>query len=114
MAADYAYINNYKNLGKLGIHRRVFEAIALQATNEVEGANVFKKNSGHSVFRLKNDISCLYRKDGKVDIKIPVVIRKNCDVNAICIKIQETVATYLMSMCEMVPFKITVNIAAIE
>ncbi len=112
--ADYLYIENYSKLGKMGISRRVFETIAQKATNTVEGAYVSKNSRNASIFSVKHAISCVFRKNGKVDIKVPVSIKKGYDVTEISTKIQQEIANAMMSMCEVVPFNITVTVVSIE
>ena len=48
--ADYSYINNYTKNGSLAISRRVFETIAVIATNKINGAEVSKANKNSKDF----------------------------------------------------------------
>src|SRR5574344_494793 len=109
--ADYIYLQNYSRKGDMGISRRVFEMIATEATNRVNGATV--SNAKNGVFKVSHPITCIF-KDGKVIINIHVTIKRGIKVNDVCLKIQEEVANSLMVMCEVIPFNINIKVAAIE
>lgn len=111
--ADYSYINNYTKNGSLAISRRVFETIAVIATNKINGAEVSKVNKNSKDFNLYNPISVNIEKDGKVNIKIEVSLKKGTDVHKICMQIQERIAQHMELMCEIVPFNIITKVVSI-
>jgi uncharacterized alkaline shock family protein YloU len=111
--ADYSYINNYTKNGSLAISRRVFETIAVIATNKINGAEVSKANKNSKDFNLYNPISVNIEKDGKVNIKIEVSLKKGTDVHKICMQIQERIAQHMELMCEIVPFNIITKVVSI-
>ena len=111
--ADYSYINNYTKNGSLAISRRVFETIAVIATNKINGAEVSKANKKSKDFNLYNPISVNIEKDGKVNIKIEVSLKKGTDVHKICMQIQERIAQHMELMCEIVPFNIITKVVSI-
>jgi len=108
--AQYVYIDNYNNLGKIGISNHVFYQIAETATIKVKGASVNQSKS--LLFLLQNPIQITISK-GLVNVKVAVNISKKADINKICLLIQEEVATALTSLTELVPFRIDIKVANI-
>lgn len=109
--ADYVYINNFTRNGAMGISYVVFYQIAETATNVVTGASVSKAKG--SLFNLHRPISCQIR-NGLVNVDIAVSISKQTNINEVCLKIQEEVASALSSMTELVPFNINIKVANVE
>lgn len=111
--ADYSYINNYSKNGSLAISRRVFETIAIKATNKISGASVSKRSKNSKDFNLHNPIAVEIDKNGKVNIKVEVSLKKGTDVHKVCMQIQEAIAQNMMLMCEIVPFNIVTKVVSI-
>ncbi len=109
--ADYVYIENYTRNGAMGISHVVFYQIAEAATNVVKGAAVSKSKG--RLFNLHRPIVCHIR-NGQVNVDIAVSISKATNINEVCLKIQEEVASALSSMTELVPFNINIKVANIE
>lgn len=110
----YFHIKNYSTNGELAINHHVFEAIALSAIKRVKGVKAYKGNSKQNAFTKYNPVTCLVRKDNKVEIKVDVVLKKGMNIKATCEKIQDEIAQSLMLACETVPFSVKINIASIE
>jgi uncharacterized alkaline shock family protein YloU len=108
--AQYVYIDNYSNLGSMGISNHVFYQIAQTATNNVKGATISANKL--LMFFLQKPLSIRISK-GLVTVKLEVSLSKEANINDVCLKIQEEVATALSSMTELVPFKINVKVAEI-
>jgi len=106
---DYVYIKNNSNLGEIGMSRKVFEQIALEATNRIQGASVSAKKR----FTLDNPIQVSFRKDGKVDVLVTINLKKGQNANDVCLKIQEEVANAFLAYAESVPFNIEIKVASI-
>ncbi len=111
--ADYLLIRSGSKKGTLGISRKVFEFLATEATDRVQGASLSKAKKIKS-FTLSKPVSASFRKDGKVEIKISVNLKKGENANQICSTIQEQVATLLQAYTESVLFDIDVKIADIK
>ncbi|HKM10881.1 MAG: Asp23/Gls24 family envelope stress response protein [Bacilli bacterium] len=109
--AEYVYIQNYTRNGQMGISHVVFDQIAAIATNSVLGATVARSKKG--LFLLHKPIACQIR-NGLVDVKISVIIEKSANVQEVCLKIQEEVASALTMMTELIPFKIIVEVDGIK
>jgi uncharacterized alkaline shock family protein YloU len=112
MRSGYAAINNYNNLGTMGISHRVFETIATRAANEVSGAEV--KKSAYRLFNLDKPVTASIRKDGGVDIKMDVIIKQGEKVQDVCLKIQEEVKSAITMMCETVPFSVQIKVVSVK
>ena len=111
--ADYLRIQTHSKQGTLGISRKVFEFLATDATNRVQGVTVSKAKKIKS-FTLSNPVKVSFRKDGKVEIEISVNLKKGTNASQICSTIQEQVANVLSAYTESVPFDIDVKIADIK
>lgn len=111
--ADYLHITNYAAGGSLALSRRVFAALALEATNQVAGAAVTRGRRKGSIFDLYHPIQVFFRKDGQVELKISISLQAGANANDVCLKIQEEVARALMTYAESVPFKINIKVASI-
>lgn len=110
--AQYVFIQNYTRNGTMGISHNVFDQIAEIATNAVEGATVSSQKK-LGTFSLHKPITCSIR-NGLVDVKIYVIIAARVNVKEVCLKIQENVANSLSMMTELIPFKILVEVAAVD
>jgi uncharacterized alkaline shock family protein YloU len=105
--AQYVFINNYTKNGDLAISHHVFYQIAEEATNKIQGVEVKSKKSA---FQLFKPISIGIKK-GLVTVQVSVHVDKTVNINQVCLKIQEEVASALSAYTEMVPFKIDVKVA---
>lgn len=106
--ADYVKINPNSKNGDLMISRAVFESIATNATNKVQGVSVAKRS-----FKLSKPVQAIFQKNGRVKIAVSINLKKGANANDICVKIQESIATALMAYAESVPFDIQINIVEI-
>ncbi|MEY3431392.1 MAG: Asp23 family, cell envelope-related function [Bacillota bacterium] len=108
--AQYVRINNYSKLGDLNLSYQVFYQIAEYATNKVRGAKVSSKTSRFNIFK---PISVNIKK-GLVTVAVTVSLNKNANINALCLAIQEEIASSLSAFTEMVPFRIDVKVANLK
>jgi uncharacterized alkaline shock family protein YloU len=109
--AEYWYVQNLNNSGKLAINKKVFEEIVTIATNNIYGVTVkSKKNSG--LFSFHKPVSCDIL-NGKVHIELDVNIKQGQNVENLCSSIQKEIADVLTNMVELVPFSIKVKVAGI-
>jgi uncharacterized alkaline shock family protein YloU len=105
--AQYVRINNYSKLGEMNISHQVFYQLAEFATNKVRGAKVTKNTSRFQIFK---PISVRIQK-GLVTVSVTVSIHKSANINAVCLAIQEEIASSLSAFTEMIPFRIDVKVA---
>lgn len=110
--SDYAYIQNYSKKGTLGISRKVFEQIAYEATERVAGVKLDAKRQ-KSPFVLFRPIVIIIHKNGSVDIKIEVSIKKGNDVKVVCENIQKEVKYSLEQIVEQAKVNIVTKVTKI-
>ena len=111
--AEYYFIKNYDNYGKLAINRNVFKSIAIDAVNKVQGASVSSKKGKKQLFKVDNPINVTFHKNGQIELKIDISIKKDANPTKVSVAIQEEVSTALQQYTESVPFDITINITSI-
>lgn len=110
--ADYVQINKYSTKGgELAISRKVFETIALDATNRVLGEDISSKKSK---FKIYNPIKAVFKKNGDVTIKVSISLKRGVKPNDISLEIQKEIAHDLAAYVEQVPFDIEVSIDEIK
>lgn len=113
--ADYVYIKNSSSDGDLAISRRVFEELATEAVDKVIGASVTTLKSKNKILvKLYHPVKVTFHKNGQVEIKISITIKKGINANKVCLDIQEEVANSLLVYTESVPFDIQIKIASIS
>ncbi len=110
--AEYVYIQNYNNRGALGISRVVFDQIATDVTNRIQGVKI-KPNSDKFFFTFHKPVHCEIR-NGKVMVKIEICVGSNVNVNDVCTQIQEEVASAFTQMIEMVPFSVDIKVMGVQ
>ncbi len=108
--AEYIYIQNYSNKGKLAISHTVFEQIVEIVTSKVQGVQL--KNSKKR-FSMHKHVDCEI-KNGKVTTFINIKIKKNSNEEKIKSMIISEVEGALSSMTEMIPFTTVVNVKGID
>ncbi len=111
MRSGYVEINNYQKLGDMGISHRAFETIAMNACNQVNGASIdTSKKRKVSIIELSKPVHAIIRKNGKVDIKLDVILKKGVNVKEICGAISDNVSSSIQMMCETIPFNVEINV----
>ncbi len=115
MRSGYIEINNYQNLGEMGIFHRAFETIVTSACNQINGVSVdTSKSKKVSIIEFSKPVHATIRKNGRVDIKLHVILKKGSDVKSICDNIRENVSNALQMMCETVPVNVEINVSGIH
>lgn len=109
--AEFVYIQNYAKRGNLAISTNVFDEIISIAINKIKGVKL--KSSDKFIFSLRKPTH-FEIKNGRINTDIEVILSQNCNVNEVCLKIQEEVAYALTSMTEFIPFSINVKVVGIE
>jgi uncharacterized alkaline shock family protein YloU len=110
--AEYWYIQNLNNSGKLAINKHVFDEIVTIATNNINGVSVKDKKANKGLFSFHRPVQCDIV-NGKVLIELDVNIKQGQNVERLCSSIQKEIADSLTTMVELVPFSIKVKVAAI-
>ena len=109
MPSSYYTLANYNQNGTIAISLGSFEDIATMAANSLENVTVKKKN-----FILNKPVSGWIRKDGRVQRSREVTVAKGAKVDETCRHIQDEVASAVQMMCETVPVRITIKVAAVK
>ena len=111
---DYMTINNYSGVGVIGISRNAIAAIASASLKEVAGASVFGRHPRRAGYSIPDGVRVIIGKDGRASIHMDVTLSRGVEnVPKTCEKIQETIATAVSLMCDMVPFDVQVKVMRI-
>lgn len=98
--AVYHYIENYSNVGKIGIS---FEAIAEMIKITIKDIEKFD---------ISRSITCEV-KEGNLGVNIPIKIHYGKNISEVTSVIQNKVETALKDMCEITNSKINVKVEGI-
>ena len=109
--AEYVYIQNYAKRGTLAISTTVFDQIVETVVKKMQGVKL--KSADKFLFFLHQPTRCEI-KNGKINVDLQVILSKDCNVNEVCLKIQEEIAYALTSCTEFIPFSINVKVVGIE
>ena len=118
---DYLPINNYSGLGAIGISRRAISSVADIAIREISGVQLARKRRKKTpkipadtavgtLFALPSPVKTVFTKEGKISIRLDVILSKGALAAEVCEKIQESIATSMMLLCDTVPFEIRVKV----
>lgn len=116
--ADFYYLTNYQQRGKMGISRKAFETIATIASNNLQSVKVKGYSKEDKIARLNTIFSfparpcqASFKKNGRVDLRVDVEVGTGVrDITNICTKLQEEVATNVNMMCETVPVQVEIHL----
>ena len=111
---DYVSINNYSGLGEIAMSRGAISAIASIAVKEVKGATMFVRKGTHKKKkggRADTSLGVLFSLPSEAQVDVSLTHGQN--VAEVCEKIQESVATSVSLMCDMVPFDVQVRVLSI-
>lgn len=118
--ANYIYIDNYANKGKLGISVSTFNSLVSDALNNVTGVKVAKKKKAKNffedvaqkVFQLNKPVNTTIS-NGIVHIQVVVDVIKGTNLQEVTRIIQEEVSNAILLATEQVPFDVQVKVASI-
>lgn len=116
--ADFYYLTNYQQRGKMGISRKAFETIATIASNNLQSVKVKGYSKEDKIARLNTIFSfparpcqASFKKNGRVYLRMDVEIGTGVrDITNICTRLQEEVATNVNMMCETVPVEVEIHL----
>lgn len=108
--ADYIYIDNLSNKGKLGMSSLVFEKIVSDAIenspNIEQSSERLKKYQGFGLNRtIKTSI-----KNGVVHIWVAVDIRKDCNEKQTIALLEKDIHAAMNTATEQVPYDIEIKV----
>ena len=103
--ADYININQYSNNGELAISRKVFARLAEAAVGHT---------SLKGSIKVKQPVKVVFKKDGRVEVGVHVVIKKGIKLTEACLELQKEIAHALEVYVEAVPFEIEVSVDEVK
>ncbi|MCR5505482.1 MAG: Asp23/Gls24 family envelope stress response protein [Bacilli bacterium] len=111
--AEYIYIDDMSNRGKLAIHYRVFDNLVNEALSRIKGisksSKMLKKNQK---FRLNRPVQTSIHR-GIVHVLVSVDVSKGNSLQDVVSNIQEEVNNTLLLTTETVPFDVQVRVETI-
>ena len=111
--AEYIYIDDLSNRGKLGISWRVYDSLVNDALGRVKGisksSKMMKKNQN---FRLNRPVQVSIHR-GIVHVLVAVDVAKGNVLQNIISSIQEEVNNTLLEATEQIPFNVQVKVESI-
>ena len=111
--AEYIYIDDLSNKGKLGISWRVYDFLVNDALGRVKGisksSKMMKRNQN---FRLNRPVQIMIHR-GIVNVIVAVDVAKGNNLQTIVSNIQEEVNNTLLVATEQVPFNVQVKVESI-
>ena len=111
--ADYVYIENFANKGKIGISLNVFDALVTNALSNVSGISMssahMKKNQK---IRLNRPIQTTIR-HGIVHVWVAVDVTKGTNLQEVTHNIQDEITNAFLMATEQVPFDVQVKVISI-
>ena len=103
--ADYININQYSSNGELAISRKVFARLAEAAVGHT---------SLKGSIKVKQPVKVVFKKDGRVEVGVHVVIKKGIKLTEACLELQKEIAHALEVYVEAVPFEIEVSVDEVK
>ena len=111
--ADYVYIDNYTNKGKIAISLNVFDTLVTNALNNVSGISMssahMKKNQK---IRLNRPVQTTIRR-GIVHVWVAVDVAKGTNLQDVTHEIQDEITNAFLMATEQVPFDVQVKVISI-
>lgn len=108
--AEFIYIDNYSNTGKMGISANVFEQIAVSAISKIpnisQSEKYMKKNQD---IRLNRPVQITIKK-GIVHVSVFVDVKKGVLPIEATTLIRDEIVNSFMAVTEQVPFDIQVKV----
>ena len=111
--ADYVYIDNFANKGKIAISLNVFDALVTNALSNVSGIALsnahMKKNQK---IRLNRPVQTTIRR-GIVHVWVAVDVVKGTNLQVVTKNIQDEITNAFLIATEQVPFDVQVKVISI-
>ena len=111
--ADYVYIDNFANKGKIAISLNVFDALVTNALSNISGISMssahMKRNQN---IRLNRPVQTTIR-HGIVHVWVAVDVAKGTNLQEVTHNIQEEITNAFLMATEQVPFDVQVKVISI-
>ena len=113
----YLEINNYSQVGKMGISTDAITTIASKAIQDINGVELSqgkgKKTRLSNLFQLSGGVKTTIVQ-GKAIIRMEVILQEGTPVKTICLAIQKKVAEAIHLACETVSCEISLKVVGFK
>ncbi len=106
--AEFVYINNYTQRGKLAISQNVFDELVLVALHNL-GISTSKTVSKTKHLRLNRPV-CTTIKKGIIHVWMAVDVEKSANIQDVSKEICDEITRIFMTYTDQVPFDVNVKI----
>ena len=111
--ADYVYIDNYSNKGKIAISLNVFDTLVTNALNNVPGISMSSAHmKRNQKIRLNRPVQTTIRR-GIVHVWVAVDVIKGTNLQEVTHNIQDEITNAFLMATEQVPFDVQVKVISI-
>ena len=111
--ADYVYIDNYSNKGKVAISLNVFDALVTNALVSVKGISMSSAHmKRNQKIRLNRPVQTTIRR-GIVHVWVAVDVTKGTNLQEVTHNIQDEITNAFLMATEQVPFDVQVKVISI-
>ena len=111
--ADYVYIDNFANKGKIGISLNVFDALVTNALNNVSGISMSSAHmKRNQKIRLNRPVQTTI-KHGIVHVWVAVDVVKGTNLQEVTHRIQDEIDNAFLMATEQIPFDVQVKVISI-
>ena len=111
--ADYVYIDNYSNKGKVAISLNVFDALVTNALSNVSGISMSSAHmKRNQKIRLNRPVQTTIIR-GIVHVWVAVDVSKGTNLQEVTSAIQEEITNAFLIATEQVPFDVQVKVISI-
>lgn len=111
--ADYVYIDNYSNKGKIAISLNVFDTLVTNALASVKGISMSSAHmKRNQKFRLNRPVQTTIR-HGIVHVWVAVDVTKGTNLQEVTHNIQDEITNAFLMATEQVPFDVQVKVISI-
>ena len=111
--AQYIYIDNLSNSGKMAISVHVFDNLVASTIKKMESVSVSNKQmKKNQKIRLNRPVQTSIKK-GIVHVKVSVDIKKGMKVVDASRMLQDEITSVLLASAETIPFDVQVKVDSI-
>ena len=111
--ADYVYIDNYSNKGKIAISLNVFDALVTNALNNVSGISMSSAHmKRNQKIRLNRPVQTTIRR-GIVHVWVAVDVINGTNLQEVTHNIQDEITNAFLIANEQVQFDVQVKVISI-
>lgn len=111
--ANYVFIQNYSNKGKIGISLGAFDTLVMQSLTKVKGIDVsLQESKKNKKIKLHKPIQTTLSR-GILHVAILIDVAKDQNIQIVCKAIQEEITNTLLACTEQVPFDVQIKVMSL-